>query len=69
LETGFQTTFSFSFEARFLGTETLGIYKFLRTSSLDAKTEKCATLEARKYLTGLRADVENSTSQLSRRKR
>jgi len=52
-----------------LGTETLGIYKFLRTSSLDAKTEKCATLEAGEYPTGLRADAETSTNQFSRRKR
>jgi len=56
---------SFSFEARFLSTETLGAYNFLRTPSLDAKTEKCAALEAGKYLTGLRTNIRTSTNQLS----
>ena len=69
METGFQTTFSFSFEARFLNTETVGVYNFLIASSLGAKTEKCAALEAGKYLRGLRTDVETSANQLSRRKK
>jgi len=52
-----------------LNTETVGVYNFLIASSLGAKTKKFATLEAGEYLTGLRTDVENSTNQLSRRKR
>jgi len=60
---------SFSFEARFLSTETLGVYNFLRTPSLGTKTEKCAALKAGEYLTGLRANVRASTNQLSIRKK